>query len=242
MRYIGNNRPCAMRASVRLASACVMAWTLALLSGCGNVHTFRYRLTVEVEDNGEVKSASSIIEVQFRGGGTSGSGSPYRSYTSTKGVAPVIELGRHGMLVAAMFQNGEEYYRRKRKFDLSCKSFKSADALMDVFQLEASKLVKLKTGKRELADGGYPAFIWFPADRPYTEAQQLCPEEFTNVIGGDVILRSVTLEIAPDAPLLTRLEIRAPWLDEIRTQQNGSRTIPSGVFTPFLKLALERSL
>ena len=105
----------ARRTGLRMAALCVMAWTLALLSGCGNIHTFRYRLTVEVEDNGEVKSASSVIEVQFRGGGGSSSGSPYRYYTSIKGIAPVIDLGRGGNLVAALAENGEEYYRRKRK-------------------------------------------------------------------------------------------------------------------------------
>ena len=230
MRYIGKDGHHAMRASARLAAACVMAAMLVVLSGCGNVHTFRYRLTVEVEDNGEVKSASSIIEVQFRGGGQSSSGSPYRYYTSVKGVAPVIDLGRGGMLVAALTENGEEYYRRKRKYNLACKGFKNADTLPDAFRLEASKLVKLREGKRELADGGYPAFIWFPDGETYEKAQQLCPEEFAEAIDGHVVLRSVSIEIAPDAPLLTHLEIQPQWLPEMQRDSAAGRASYAGIY------------
>jgi hypothetical protein len=44
----------------------------------------------------------------------------------------------------------------------------------------------------------------------------------------------VTIEAAPDAPLLTRLEIKAPWLDEIRIDQKLGRGVDykSGIFKP----------
>ena len=84
-----------------------------------------------------------------------------------------------------------------------------------------------------LAENYYPAFIWFPAGKPYEQAQQLCPEEFSRVIGANIELRSVTIEAAPNAPLLTRLEIRAPWLDEIRTDQKSDGvTFWAGIFKP----------
>jgi hypothetical protein len=41
------------------------------------------------------------------------------------------------------------------------------------------------------------------------------------VIGAHIELRSVSIEAAPDAPLLTRLNISAPWLDEIRIDQKN---------------------
>ena len=77
-------------------------------------------------------------------------------------------------------------------------------------------------------------FVWFPYGQPYERAQQLCPEEFSRVIGANIELRSVTIEAAPDAPLLTRLEIKAPWLDEIRTDQTtlGGVTTKAGIFKP----------
>jgi hypothetical protein len=205
--------------AVRLMAACASVVMLALLSGCGSEYVFRYRLTVEVAVDGEIKSASSIIEVTYYGGSSGGASSPYSYYTRTKGVAPVVDLGRHGWLVAAMDYDGEEYYRRKRGSRLACAVPKAATTFPDAFQLPAPQLVKLREGSRALADGGHPAFIWFPRGAQYTRAEQICPEEFASVIGANVDLRSITIAIAPGAPVLHRLDTQAPWLDEIRVDQ-----------------------
>jgi hypothetical protein len=54
------------------------------------------------------------------------------------------------------------------------------------------------------------------------------------VIGAHIELRSVSIEAAPDAPLLTRLNISAPWLDEIRIDQKNKSgvTFWAGIFKP----------
>jgi hypothetical protein len=157
--------------------------------------------------------------VLFYGGGGTKSGSPYRYYTMTEGVAPIIDLGGHGWLVAAMDYDGEEYYRRKRRYGFACAVPRMATGLLDAFGREVSDLRNRSGDKRVLAENYYPAFIWFPAGKPYEQAQQLCPEEFSGVIGAGIKLQSVTIELAPGAPLLKRLDIRAPWLDEIRIDQ-----------------------
>src|SRR4051812_12324406 len=91
-----------LRAGVRLARACTTLITLVLLSACGgNDGTFRYRLAFSVSVNGAVKSGSSIISVHYRGG-QPGWESGVTTYTTVKGVAPVIDLGQNGTLVAAM--------------------------------------------------------------------------------------------------------------------------------------------
>ena len=221
MRYIGNDRHSGMRASARLAAACVMTAMLVVLSGCTDgSYSFRYRLTVEVEVDGVVKSGSSIIEVTFYGGGNA----KYHAtawYTSYAGVAPVIDLGRHGMLIAAMSVNVEEEYRRKKQFDLKCKSGTSAIDMAGVFGLAPPQMSRLRKGKRVAPDNYYPTFIWFPDGAPYRVAKQICSEEFTDVIEGHVVLRSVTMEPAPEAPLLQQLEIKAPWLDEMRAEDRA---------------------
>ena len=48
-----------------------------------------------------------------------------------------------------------------------------------------------------LAENNYPAFIWFPPGKPYEQAQQLCPEEFSSAIGAGIKLQSVTIESRP---------------------------------------------
>jgi hypothetical protein len=200
-----------------------------LLSACGGSDgTFRYRMAFSVSVNGAVKSGSSIISVHYRGG-QPGWETGVATYTTLTGVAPVIDLGQYGMLVAAMTFNVDAWASRK-----ACKPPVTADWLPGKFGLKLPALVNLREVKRELTDDSYPAFIWFPYGQPYERAQQLCPEEFSRVIGADIELRSVTIEAAPDAPLLTRLEIKAPWLDEIRIDQKtkGSVDFKSGIFKP----------
>jgi len=207
---------------------CATLVTLALLAACGaGDGTFRYRLAFSVSVDGAVKSGSSIISVRYwRGGASWGTGEA--TYTIVKGVAPVIDLGQYGMLVAAMAYDVDSWARRK-----ACKQPLAADSLPSKFRLEPAALAKLREGKRDLTDESYPAFIWFPFGQSYQRAQQLCPQEFSRAIGPNVELRSVTIEAAPDVPLLTRLNISAPWLDEIRIdQKSGGVTSWAGIFKP----------
>src|SRR5262245_9934067 len=98
-------------------------------NGGGNVS---FRLAFAVGQDGAVKTASSIIDVLFYGGGEgTASGNPYRYHTSTGGVAPVIDLGSQGWLVAGMQYDGEEYYRRKRQYGLACPVPRMAPTLLD---------------------------------------------------------------------------------------------------------------
>jgi hypothetical protein len=205
-------------------------------SGGGNV---RFRLTFAVSVDGAVKTGSSIINVLFYGEGGTKSGNPYQFYTLTEGVAPVIDLGSQGWLVAAMAPDGEEYVRRKRRHGLACADPRYAPSLLDAFGREVSDLRNRSGDKRVLAENYYPAFIWFPAGKPYEQAQQLCPEEFPSVIGAGIKLQSVTIELAPGAPLLKRLDIRAPWLDEIRIDQRDHISRRIGIFKPNRQSSLE---
>jgi hypothetical protein len=177
------------------------------------------------------KSGSSIISTRYRGG-QPGWETGVATYTTVKGVAPVVDLGQYGMLVAAMAYDVGEWASRKKQYGLACKQPIDAAWLPGKFGLKLGPLAKLREGKRELADDSYPSFIWFPSGQPYERAQQLCPEEFSRVFGANIQLRSVTIEAAPDAPLLTRLEIRAPWLDEMRIDQNKRFYSISGIFKP----------
>lgn len=173
---------------------------------------------MDIEVDGEAKSASSIIQIQYYGGGGKQQARSY--YTYTQGVAPVIDLGPHGWLVAAMGADTSEHFRRRKALGLTCTTPRDADSLPGVFGMDAVQLTKVRQGKRELAEHDLPAFIWFPRDEPYAKsAEQLCPEEFSSVIGASVRLSNVTIEIAPDAPLKTKLEISPPWLESMRADQ-----------------------
>jgi len=230
------------REGMRLSAALVGLGALGLLAACGGGDdaTFRYRLSFSVAINEAVRSGSSIIAVRYWTGGASW-GTGKATYSIVKGVAPVIDLGQYGMLVASMASNGEEWFRRKKQYGLTCKKPLTADSLPAKFSREPAVLANLQQGRRDLTDDSYPAFIWFPYGQPYERAQQLCPEEFSRAIGANIELQSVTIEVAPDAPLLTRLNISAPWLDEIRADQTrlGGVTTTAGVFKPRRTIMIE---
>ena len=135
------------------------------------------------------------------------------------------------MLIAAMSVVLDEQSRRKEQFGLTCKEGNTAIDMAGVFDLAPPELSRLRNGKRVAPDNYYPTFIWFPDGAPYRQAQQLCPEEFSG-IDGHVVLRSVTMEAAPDAPVLKRLEIQAPWLDEIRKDQVSGSYEKHGIYQP----------
>ena len=215
-------------ARARFIAAGVGAALFVLLSGCGGGSAnFRYRLAMTVEIDGIVKSASSIVNVYYYWG-DSVEASGARGFSNIKGVAPVIELGQgNGWLVAALNVNYVEYARRKRALDAACPQPKTAAEFGQVFAETPEQLERLSSGKRDLPANLLPAFIWFPAGASYKQGQQICPEEFSRVIGANFRLRSASVEVARDAPVLTRLEIKAPWLDEIRVDQ-GERHIQFG--------------
>ena len=119
----------------------------ALLSACGeNDGTFRYRLAFAVSVNGAVKSGSSIISVRYRGG-QPGWETGVATYTTTEGVAPVIDLGQNGMLVAAMTYDVGEWASHKKQYGLACKQPVPADSLPGKFSLKLAALVNLREGK-----------------------------------------------------------------------------------------------
>jgi len=227
--------------------------TFWMLESCGFVSlaTTRHRMTFEAEVNGEVKSASSIIELEYSwGSSTTGSSLIVRR---RRGVAAVIDLGPNGMLVAALAADFSEWRRRRDQLGLSCSKPAGTREMFDAaFGLDyaeawniplqkefVAKVRKLPQGKRKLGADHLPAFIWFPNGVSYRQAQQLCPEEFSRVIGTDVKLRAVTIEIAPNAPVPTSLDIQAPWLDEMRNdKKNGSRS-GDDPYHPYLPRQIE---
>jgi hypothetical protein len=227
--------------------------TFWLLQSCGfiSLATTRFRMAFEVEMNGTVKSASSIIELKYSPAATTTGRSTIVRWR--RGVAAIIDLGEHGTLVAALGPDhyGNEWRRRKKQFGLSCSGpervtqlFDAAYGLDPTVEYDSTYLAKIRwlpSGKRKLTNDHLPVFIWFPRDAPYKQAQQLCPEEFARVIGADVRLRVVSIELEPSAPVQLRLDIQAPWLEEMRNDKNhGSWSGPADKpYWPYLPAQIE---
>jgi hypothetical protein len=208
--------------------AALLAAAALVFSACStNVQTFRYRLGFAVEVDGEVKSASSIIQVWYEQYGSQNAAGA-RGGSWYRGVAPVIDLGSHGYLIASMsadcnYPKDSELRFQKSPVTTSkvygkvCKPPSYASELPKAFGLHAIELEKLRDGKRDLAGDNYPPFIWIAQGGSWRETKRICPEEFESVIGADVKLKSVSIEAAPKAALLHKLEIQAPWIDAMRS-------------------------
>ena len=61
-------------------------------------HSYRYRLTVNFEVDGQIHSGSSVIEVTWHGHPVIGDGGPFGP--SIKGQAALVDLAGHGVVVA----------------------------------------------------------------------------------------------------------------------------------------------
>lgn len=209
----------------------VLISMLALVQACANNEaTFRYRLSFAVEVDGVVKSASSIIQVWYlKLGSQNAAGATGTAWY--RGIAPVIDLGPDGYLIAALspsciypnkagVEKGLFPFSSSKEYGKVCKRAVSATELPKAFGLGyGAELEQLREGKRELADDNYPAFIWIAKGASWRHTKRICPEEFSSVIGADVRLVSATIEAAPDAPLVHKLELQAPWIDEMRADE-----------------------
>ena len=189
-----------------LAPPAVVGW--AFLGGYITDYMFTYRLTVDVEVDGATRSSSSLFRVHaFKSSKQPSKDSVLASW-SVYGVAPLIDLGPYGTLVAARDYNSAHYwkYREERglpKFD------DYQDVRRPVNPGELPYLVYFP-GKlhldwpephRTLAgitqrvqSKRFPPFIWIPPSGNFREARQLMPDQFAEVIGPGVKLKAVWIE------------------------------------------------
>jgi len=222
------------RRHARLARTLLAIASLAFLPACGwsRVAQVHYRLTFDIALNGETKSASSLIDLDFVWGADASGKSTI--ITFTRGSAALIDLGRSGTLVAAVIGDWTEWRTRSRTLGLRCPApqaasmiFEKAARFPDRFvrsKVELLSLIEnLRPGQHKLTDDQLPAFLWFPAGASYKEGKQICPEEFSRVIGANVALRSVSIEMLRDGSASPWVRPPPPWLVEIRNDKdNGS--------------------
>lgn len=232
----GARSPMRWRLALAVASALALA---GLTTGCSNSVRFRYRLNVTLLVNGQPKTASSVIEVEYYGlNARKGGLSDMPAYMYYRGVAPYFDLGRNGLLFAGMNYSSDE---GSRQFEITRHDCGRANATMfpGVFGFRPSGLSDIPEGKTATVPPKlYPRFIWVPDGGPYTSAKQICADRLEETLGLNLRFQSATVEVARHAPLLTWLPIKAAWLDKIRKDQ--AHGITRGVdYLPDLKAELE---
>jgi len=196
-----------------------------------NTYRFNYRLTVEVEVDGQVKSGSSIYGIIATTKSRLTGPWPFDNtnpQAGNYGVAPIIELGRRGTLVAAQEFNHPHYWK-----------YREARGLPDlepprdpIRPLDPTELVyaaytpgkstvswpephrTLVQQRNRIQSKRMPQFIWIPPSGNFREARQLMPDQFAEVIGPGVKLKAVWIEPAWVFWVPTSYDKMPKWLDD----------------------------
>jgi hypothetical protein len=203
-------RPAVRKALVILALivlAPVAAWKLMYPT-----YTHRIRMTANVAVGNELRSGSSVIEVQWQRHpriGDSGEFSP-----SVSGDAAFVDLGDgRNLLVTLKYGSvGQEGI-----FPIM---------VLRLFGVDLSKagLRKLERERRELqvqADGPFrPTMMTFADLSDPNSARVVTPENMAETLGSDVRLKSVVMELTDD-PVTRTLASHLPWLDAMRKREKA---------------------
>jgi hypothetical protein len=222
------------------------AMLTTLLVGCGTnpmIAQVRYRVTATFEVDGEPKTATTVHGIQYRWQGYGGGGRGHTILALSKGSAPLVDLGRYGMLAlsagalygGAAFDQGTEWAALKRRGEAHCnqpalltETFNKIMRLVDkrgdlgssgsVTTIDfMARLAAMPKGIQGVDSSMLPAFIWFPAQSSFMKSRLVCPSDFNGVIGRSVELKSVTVEVvANETPIDHRITQTTPWLSEMR--------------------------
>jgi hypothetical protein len=190
-----------------------------------------YRVVANVEVDGVTKAASSIHLIQYVSGLDKG-----KIATRLKGSAPIIDLGEYGTLAVALVydplldreRGGSKCPRPanfRELFEQLVDNVNRGNTIESTTERDARVATLAKNGPLvqpphpsvEGTRGLSPAFIWFPPNASFMKSQQLCPEEFSRIIGGRIALKSVTIEVVSQkTPIDIRIAEAMPWLTELR--------------------------
>lgn len=199
--------------------------------GQGDIRTFRYRLTVEVEQDGRLHTASSIVEARYILGNRDGNG--LRWHSTIKGTAPILDLGADGTLIAAMDVDAEDLKTRQTysmKWPPYRMPFDFAGIPLGAYHLETPNTVETMSGVAVLDPKYYPIFVWIPPSGNWGEARQMFYDEIPTRATPSICVTKITVEGAPKEPLPTRIDPIPEWLAEQKVYEKGARQSISGKY------------
>ena len=209
-----------------------MKWVLGIIAvivlaiyGYVRLHvysqTFEFRMTMTVSTPEGEKSASSVIAVylprDMRPQGVTGivRGTIY-------GIAPIIDLGRYGTLIASLKSNPGDPEARRLSPTGNVRGKDADDLVLAAYGIPDATVNVSKAwhgGKRELGEDHYPQIIWIPPGAQDPDlARAFHSDSIPQMINADVQIVSITIEPTRD-PLIERILIAPGWLRTMRTRE-----------------------
>lgn len=179
-------------------------------------YEYRYRLTINIEIDGQLHSGSSIIDVAWVGQPDLGDAGPFQP--RLRGQATFVDLGSHGALVAAL-NNGESYGPASdgavNAIWLAANAFGNQSS-----NGELPSLRRLR-GRRDLSPNNMPRLIWFPDPANPKTARKVHVADIPIILGANARFVSATVEITQD-PIVIDIDRRLPWYSSLTEKGPGS--------------------
>lgn len=186
-------------------------------------YTYRYRMTVTVEVDGELRSGSSVIEVNVRK-----NSSPMFEkrvlLESVQGEAALVPI-RGGLDLVALLASG--FYGEDVDYPT-----RVVPGVFELNTFEESVRERLPglRGRRELSGKWLPTLVLVSDPNDSATLRVIRPDEFDQLFGAGVRLRGVTIEMTTDA-VTNGIEGRLPFLNREKERLYHLYTRPN-VFTP----------
>jgi len=205
---------------------------LFALAGYLNHHTFRFRMTLEIEADGKVHTGSSIIHVTYSEGGPN----TRRWVTFHEGVTPMVDLGPHGTVMPLFNYQSAPYQKRLAAVGrpLNPTTGQGAPKIIDDVPIAAYNLPPEKLGSQlepiEVPLKYLPLFVWIPRGAHWRSADFILPEEMPGMIGPSVRFVRMIIEPAPWARLTTHIDPGPDWLLVMREDARSIHGVPSDQF------------
>ncbi|KRR02605.1 hypothetical protein [Bradyrhizobium valentinum] len=194
-------------------------------------YSYRYRMTVNVEVDGQLRSGSSVIEVSVSKQPVFLPGVNPLEYAE-RGEAAFVDLG-NGRNIVALLASGPFAEGHAYPAFLVPKHFKMN--LFDDHQL--ASLSELR-GKWELEPDNLPTLVTFASSTDPATVKLISVDQIEQTFGPGVRWRGVTIEMTTDA-ITAAIEARLPWVAKFTAGLSGSSVALSpGKFTlngPYLK-------
>jgi hypothetical protein len=202
-------------------------------------YTHRFRLTFQVEVDGQVKEGTGVITVTDQDNQWVPL-SQKRWKRATRGPSPWIDLGNRGILVVAINNHVPTDYepRPYAAGMLSFVAFFKAKHGSPNISGRTVRDIRTQTGRRQLGLDQLPEFIWLPAPLDPLSAVRVPPQRFSELIGEGVVLRDVYVEVTNDEPN-NSLYGKLPWLAEMERSDHGWAGL--GTVTHYARFKLEAS-
>jgi len=175
-------------------------------------YTFHYRLTVQVEVDGEIKEASGVIGIHWLDtpDGPNAVTFKFRAF----GQALLVDLGGHGVLFVPLSASEEREGLDAKRLPFGQQTPRTRDVVERAINVR---------GPSQVAPHNLPQFIWQSELNDPSSAVVVTARQIPEVITPNVRLIGVWTEIT-DEPVSTGLEKEVSWIGAMYAQKRQSVT------------------